>query len=236
MKIHYGFDSIEHIANPVVTVGSFDGVHHGHRMLVDYLSQLAKECDGESVVITFDPHPRQVIKGETRLLSTLSEKLILLAQTPVDHVIVVNFTVEFSKISHAVFVDEYLLGKLGARLVVTGEGHSFGHNKRGNSDTIKELGVDNRFLNRIDNISSTAIRSAIMAGRMSEAATLLGGGYLVELPVTDTHKLMPARGVYRILCSDGTTQREVHIESGIAQGVPQGAIYILSEAGDIEYS
>lgn len=197
MRIHYGFENLPEIKGAVVTIGSFDGVHRGHRLLITQLCEIAQQSGGESLVVTFEPHPRQLLKGENRLLTTISEKLTLLAETGVDNVIVVNFTHEFSKISHTEFIQDYIIGKLHAAILITGEGHHFGHNRGGDATTLVEHGIQSRQLERYDNISSTQIRATIEQGRMQEAAELLGTtGYLVFTPITDSSKLLPPPGKY----------------------------------------
>jgi len=196
MKVHYGFHGLPPIPSPVVSVGSFDGVHRGHRLLISRLAEIASENRGESVVVTFDPHPRQLLRGENRLLTTLEEKLILLAETELDHVIVVNFTREFSKISADEFMDNYLKERLGAQFFLSGEGHHFGNNRSGNIEAVAQAGLDNQKLIRYDNISSTAIRDAIEQGDMALATDMLAGSYLIITPVTDRSKLLPPPGEY----------------------------------------
>lgn len=206
MQIHYGFDHLPRFRQTVVAVGSFDGVHRGHRLLIDRLNRIANNDlgpDGESVVVTFDPHPRSVLKGENRLLSTLPEKLELLSETEIDHVIVVHFTPEFSRIDSETFTRDYLKGLLKARTVLSGEGHHFGHNRSGSTEMLERDGIRTANLGRYENISSTSIRTAIQEGDMEAAAYMLGGPYLIVTePPHDPTKLLPPPALYRVALPD----------------------------------
>lgn len=224
MQIHYGFDTLPPLRRTAVAVGSFDGVHRGHRLLIQQLNYIAHNDlapDGESVIVTFDPHPRQVLRGDNRLLSTLPEKLELLAETDVDHVVVVHFTREFSRIDSETFTRDYLKGKLHAEAVLSGEGHHFGHNRSGTTDQLKRDGIHTANLGRFENISSTAIRAAIEAGDMTTAAEMLGGPYLIlTTPPHDATKLLPPDGAYRVECSangNGSEITHLHIDNHLFQ-------------------
>lgn len=227
MKVHHGFDNIPAIRNAVVAIGSFDGVHRGHRLLIDEMCELAKSVGGESVIITFDPHPRQLLRGENRLLSTLDEKLTLLAETGIDNVIVVNFTREFSMLSHHQFIEQYIIDKLHTCVLVAGENHHFGHNKEGDAKSLTEYGIRSCNLERFDNISSTQIRTAIERGEINEASALLGSkGYLVRTPVTEKSKLLPPTGMYSIEI-DGIAA-EMRLDDELING-KSGELRILCE-------
>ena len=136
MKIFKGFGEVKSIKNPVVTTGSFDGVHIGHKTILNRLNMLADKYNGESVLITFDPHPRKVLYPDTagkdlKLINSQEEKLDLLEKTGLDNVIIVEFTREFSKITSEEFVRDLLHGILHAKVVVAGFNHHFGFNKEG---------------------------------------------------------------------------------------------------------
>lgn len=202
MKVHYGFDQLPHIKGAVVTMGSFDGVHLGHRLLLEHVCQIARQNSAESMVLTFDPHPREVIHPDLkhRKLSTLREKLFLLSQTGIDHVVVINFTKEFSQTSSVDFIQQYLIDKLQTKIMITGQGHFFGKNKDGDVALLRNQGVEVVDLERFDNISSTMIRDVLEAGDMALADDLLGGGYTVELPLTDSSKIMPPMEAEYVIC------------------------------------
>lgn len=204
MKVFYGFDNLPSITCPVVSIGSFDGVHRGHRLLIGQMNELARERGGESVIITFDPHPRQLLRGENRLLSTIDEKLELLGETAVDNVIVVNFTLEFSRIPYHDFIENYIVALLHAKVLIVGQGHHFGHNRQGSVDVFSEYGIETRRLERYEDISSTQVREVIEGGDMAAAGALLGAkGYLIHLPLTDDSKLLPALGLDYVVDIDG---------------------------------
>lgn len=208
MHIHYGFDDLSLIASSVVSVGSFDGVHRGHRLLIRNLNAQAREMGSESVIVTFDPHPRLVLRGENRLLSTLTEKLALLAQTEIDHVVVVSFTPEFSRISSEEFTRDYLRARLGAVAIISGHEHHFGHNRAGTSASLDGSGLKASHLDRYEQISSTSIRAAIAQGDMRAANHMLERPYLVITSPSEPTKLLPPVGEYQLLI-DGVEQRGV---------------------------
>lgn len=179
MRVFHGFNSLPQFTRPVVTVGSYDGVHLGHRALIDRLVAEARTSGGESIVLTFEPHPR-ITLGRAEgllLLTTLDEKVRLLETLGVDNVIVIPFDRTFSALSGEEFVREYLLHRLGARTLVVGYDHRFGHDRIG-SDAIAGLGL---CVVRVDecevggeHVSSTVIRRLIAEGRIAEAERLLG--------------------------------------------------------------
>lgn len=179
MRIFRGFDSLPHFARPAVTVGSYDGVHLGHRALVERLVSEARALGGESIVLTFDPHPRVTLgRAEgLRLLTTLDEKAALLAELGVDNLIVIPFDRTFSGLSGREFVARYLVGRLGAEVLVAGYNHRFGHDRCHCDDLpddclkivrVEECVADGR------KVSSTVIRSLLDEGKTAEAERLLG--------------------------------------------------------------
>ena len=210
----------------MVTVGSFDGVHSGHRMLLRRVVDIATQHRLRSVVLTFWPHPRQVVEpeGEVRLLlDTLDEKITLLKQTGVDDVIVYPFDKTLSQMSASGFIRDIIIGKLDARYMVVGQDHHFGKGRNGNvqhlpkftakSDVQVEV-VDLKIHNR--KISSSAIRKALLCGDLALANEMLGYEYMISGKVitgnrlgrtigfptanieTPAYKLLPKEGVYRV--------------------------------------
>src|SRR5450759_266565 len=136
MKIFKSFEEAKNIINPVVTTGSFDGVHIGHKTILNRLKMLADKHNGESVLITFDPHPRKVLYPETtgkdlKLINSQEEKLELLEKAGLNNVIIIEFTLGFSKVTSEQFVRDFLYGILHAKVVVVGFNHHFGFNKEG---------------------------------------------------------------------------------------------------------
>lgn len=190
------FRGIEAVREPfeggaVVAVGSFDGVHRGHRMLFDEMRQVAAERAMQAVVVTFEPHPRSVVRGDNRLLSTLDEKLILMEHAGVENVVVVDFTPQFRLLSGEEFLRDILIGRFGLRVIFAGEGHHFGHDRRRGDELYTAYGIEYRIFDRLENISSTAIRDLISSGDMKRAEELLGEPYLVLEPVGEPTKLLP---------------------------------------------
>ncbi len=192
MRIFRGFEELSGIKNPVVTTGSFDGVHIGHKTILNRLKMLAGKYDGESVLITFYPHPRKVLYPETagkdlKLINTQEEKLELLRKAGLDNVIIVEFTRDFSRITCEQFVSEYLSGILKTKVIVVGFNHHFGFNQEGDykhlwnwrekynfeAEEIPEQEVQH------ETVSSTKIRKAIKEGYIQRANAYLDHYYLV---------------------------------------------------------
>lgn len=213
----------------MVTTGTFDGVHLGHRKVINRLKEVAKKSGGETVVLTFDPHPRIVLfpdDTDLRLLNTQQEKVRLLEALDVDHLIVHPFTKDFSRISSVQFVRDILLNGLKTRKLVIGYNHHFGRNREGSFEHLKEFGpmygfdVEEIPAMDVDDIevSSTKIREALKKGDLATATNYLGYRYSLEgrvvkgrqlgktigyptanLEIGDKYKLIPADGVYAVL-------------------------------------
>lgn len=210
MKVVWGFDNPPTLCNAVATVGSYDGVHRGHRVLLDEVIRRAKECGGESVVLTFEPHPRITLGNDEglRLLSTFEEKCRLLERVGIDNVVVIPFDKAFSQLSREEFIDDYLVGKLGIKQLIVGYNHHFGHNKEGNHSFLLQHGALQvveiaQYLADGNKVSSTVIRKALGEGDIALARQMLGHPYIIVgmadergVVVTDRWKLLPADGVY----------------------------------------
>lgn len=230
MKIHRNFDETGNIKNPVVTTGTFDGVHIGHKTILNRLRKLADDINGETVLITFHPHPRKVLYPQgagkdLQLICTRREKINLLKSTGLDHLIIVEFTLEFAKTTSKEFVENILLRKLKAKRIVVGFNHHFGHNREGDYAYLYELAKTHDFEveeipeQDIENetVSSTTIRAALKEGRIQRANAYLDHFYMVMGMLSDGHprcrkigfptyevsieedvKLIPPQGVYAI--------------------------------------
>lgn len=180
MRVFHGFDALPHFVHPAVTVGSYDGVHLGHRTLIERLVAEARANGGESIVLTFEPHPRITLgrAGGLRLLTTLDEKIALLEQLGVDNVIVIPFDRAFSALSGEEFVSDYLIGRVGAETLVAGYNHRFGHDRidcdilaaAGKLKVVKVAQCDVGG----EHVSSTVIRRLVEGGKIAEAERLLG--------------------------------------------------------------
>jgi riboflavin kinase/FMN adenylyltransferase len=192
MKVFNSFESAADIRNAVVTTGTFDGVHIGHKTILDRLNKLAKEVDGESVLITFHPHPRVVLYPDSagkglRLISSREEKIELLRKAGLKNVIVIEFTKEFSRITSEEFVEKYLHGMLKARVVVVGHNHHFGFNQQGDYRQLWDLRGKYGFdaeeipMQEVQNeiVSSTKIREALVEGYIQRANAYLDHYYIV---------------------------------------------------------
>ncbi|HTX88073.1 MAG TPA: adenylyltransferase/cytidyltransferase family protein [Bacteroidales bacterium] len=235
MKLYTDFDQCGLIRNAVVTTGTFDGVHIGHKAILQRLKKLALETGGETVVITFEPHPRKVLYPDTYgkdlyLIHSLREKIRLLEKAGLDHLIVVRFTREFSMISSTDFIREILLKKLHARKIVIGYNHHFGHNREGDFEKLKAMGMEFGFdVEEIpeqeiqhESVSGTRIREALEAGDIRKANRYLDHHYLIlgepvlsrkplagtgisgyRVLIEEESKLIPPDGVYAVSAVDG---------------------------------
>jgi riboflavin kinase/FMN adenylyltransferase len=211
----------------VVTVGTFDGVHRGHWAVLETLVRFARADGLSSTLVTFDPHPLRIVRPEhaPKLLTTPVEKIEMLAQSDVDYVALVQFTKELSTYSPRRFVDEVLLEGLGMRHLVIGYDHGFGRGRSGDVDTLREIGQEVGFAVDVvapvnvdgEPISSSAIRAALAAGDVANAARGLGRPYSLEgtvvrgegagrklgfptanLALRHGDKLVPHEGIYAV--------------------------------------
>lgn len=175
-------DHVTHQSNTVVTVGTFDGVHAGHRAIIDTVAEKAKEKGGRSVLVTFDPHPRDIINpGDAgiKLLTTLEERAEILAELGIDAMVVIPFDRDFSLLSSEEFVRDIIYDKVGVSEFVIGYDHHFGRNREGTIETIERIGKELDFETYVvskrevgaKTVSSTAIRNAISEDGNMELAT-----------------------------------------------------------------
>ena len=211
MRVFRGIESLPALRNAVATMGSFDGVHCGHRELLERVMQRADELQGESVVITFDPHPRYVLgTGEgMQLLSTIEEKIFLLEQIGIDNLIIIPFTLEFSRTSPMEFISS--LAAIGIRSMVVGYNHRFGHNKEGDFEYLSthsgEMEITKVEQQQVagGKVSSTIIRQCIADGDMQRVEQMLARPYIIIGKVGEDgtigdiseNKLLPAVGEYQ---------------------------------------
>lgn len=184
MQIIKGLSKIPAFKNPVVTIGSFDGVHLGHQQVLKGLKEEAKKLDGESIVITFDPHPQQVLHQSIDffLINPIEEKIKLIENEGVDYLIILPFTHEFAGMTFSSFLNEVLVEKIGIKGLVMGPNHSFGKNREGNFDAIAEICKErdiqilpiSEF--KIDDcaVRSAKIRKLIQDREIEEAEKFLG--------------------------------------------------------------
>jgi riboflavin kinase / FMN adenylyltransferase len=219
------------VKNAVVTTGSFDGVHIGHKTILNRLTEIARENGGESTLITFHPHPRKILFPDTagkelRLISSQREKIELLRKVGLNNLIIIPFSLEFSRMSSLDFIRNILVQRLHSHTVVIGFNHHFGHNREGDFSHLYELGKYYNFnveeipQQDIDNetVSSTKIREAIKEGRIQRANAYLDHHYIIiaELERTPT-----------ILDSAGLQIYRVHIDEDVKL-VPSIGVYAIS--------
>ena len=199
MKIHRDLNDF-YAHNPVLTVGTFDGVHLGHRKIIARLHDLAKAINGESVIFTFDPHPRKIVapaESNLRLLTTLDEKIELFEQSGIDHLIVYPFTPEFAQLTYEQFVEQILVGQIHTKSLVVGYDHKFGKGRQGDFEFLKECADRHEFqIEKLDvllvnesNVSSTKIREAIQIGDFETANAFLGYSFVLHGTVVEGQKL-----------------------------------------------
>ena len=199
MKVHRDLNNFN-AHNPVLTIGTFDGVHLGHRKIISRLHDLAASIDGESVIFTFDPHPRKVVSpSETnlRLLTTLDEKIALFEEAGIDHLIVYPFTPEFAKLTYEEFVEQILVGQIHVKSLVVGYDHKFGKGRQGDFDLLKSCADRLDFqIEKLDvllvnesNVSSTKIREAIQVGDFETANAYLGYPFTIHGMVVEGQRL-----------------------------------------------
>ena len=228
MKIHYDIESIPALNITAVTTGTFDGVHLGHKIIIERLIAAARTIGGESVLLTFYPHPRMVLfpdDDQIKMLNTPLEKENLLQASGIDHLVVIPFTKEFSRLSSLEFVRNILSNTLKAKKLVIGYDHHFGRNREGSFTHLLEFGslygfqVEEIPAQDIDHvaISSSKIRQALASGDLNTANSYLGYEYSItgkvikgkqlgrtigyptaNIEINDNYKLIPAIGVYAV--------------------------------------
>jgi riboflavin kinase/FMN adenylyltransferase len=227
MRIYKDLSEVSHDKNSIVTLGTFDGIHLGHRRIIDEVVKKAALLGGRSFLITFYPHPRKIISRENNieLLSTPSEKAKMVESLGIVNMLIIKFTKEFSQLGPDKFIEKYIVGGIGAKEVVIGYDHHFGKGRGGDINSLKKKGKDSGFEVTIipacdidgDAISSTKIRRAISEGDIKHANKYLGRFYTfsgkvirgdkrgrelgfptANLEVENNDKLLPAIGIYAV--------------------------------------
>ena len=236
MRIYNGIDVFPGTHSACLTTGTFDGVHVGHKKILNILTSTAAQKELESVLLTFYPHPRKVLFPEDhglKLINTLNEKLELLELEGIDHVIVQPFSAEFSRHDPVQYIRDILVNKINAKHIVIGYDHRFGRNREGGIDDLKEMssvydfGITEIGAEDINNVkvSSTKIRNALLTNDFSTAATYLGYDYFISgvvvegdkrgrelgfpkanIEIDDDTKLIPNQGVFAVRVQLGTNQ------------------------------
>lgn len=232
MQVHRDLKKLPAFRNAVITIGTFDGVHTGHQHILQQLQEAAHDCNGETVIITFDPHPREVLAGDksVRLLTTLDEKIALLAHWGIHHLVVVPFTREFSELSATAYLEDFLIATFRPHTIIIGYDHRFGHNREGGLELLEAeqekygfrlLEIPQQVIHDAA-VSSTRIRKSLQEGDVGLANALLGYPYFLHgtvvhgdkmgrqlgfptanISLADHRKLIPAQGVYAVTVTVG---------------------------------
>lgn len=227
MHVHFQLESLPVFKNAVITIGTFDGVHTGHQAILKTLLEQASLFEGESIVITFHPHPRRVLSNPDApsLLTSLDERILQFQKHGVNHLVIVPFDPSFSDIQAEDYIHNFLVANFSPKCIVIGYDHRFGKNRQGDFKLLTALGkkydysvceIPETMLNQ-SRISSTEIRNALLNGNINAANELLSypfrlSGIVVEgdklgrtlgyptanLAITDSDKLIPASGVYAV--------------------------------------
>lgn len=202
MKVHRDLNNLPQFINAAITIGTFDGVHSGHLQIINQLKKEAAINNGESVIITFDPHPRMVLNAQKnqqpiKLLNTLSEKIELLSKQKIDHLVVVPFTIEFSNQSAEEYISKFLVSKFHPKTIIIGYDHHFGKGRSGDYKLLEKYQqefnyevkeIPEHVLDHVT-ISSTKIRQALEAGDIQTANECLGYDYFFEGKIIEGNKL-----------------------------------------------
>jgi riboflavin kinase/FMN adenylyltransferase len=228
VKVYYSIEEFKTVNKTAVTIGTFDGVHTGHNVIIEQLKNAATKIGGESVILTFFPHPRMVLypdDNELRLLNTIEERTEMLRRAKIDHLIIHPFSKEFSRLSSTEFVRDILVNKLNVSTLVIGYDHHFGRNREGSFEHLQELAplydfnVEEIAAQEIQqvNISSTKVRISLSNGEILAANQFLGYNYFIKgiviegnkmgrtigfptanIKVDQWYKLVPSKGVYAV--------------------------------------
>ena len=228
MKVYTDIDSLPVFTRAVITTGSFDGVHTGHAQIIAQLLKEAENINGTPVLITFYPHPKQIVQIKDKplfVINTPQEKYVLLQNMGIKNIVVVPFDKSFSELSAQDYINKFLVQKFNPAIVVVGYDHRFGNNREGDFELLKKAGVNNGFevkeipehILKDITISSTKIRNAIQTGNIEMAASYLGYDYFfsgkviqgnrlgrtigyptANVFVENENKLIPADGVYAV--------------------------------------
>lgn len=228
MKVYRSLEELPKIENAVVTQGTFDGVHAAHKVIINRIKEIATKTGGQSVLITYNPHPRMVLFPNDhglKLLNTLDEKINYLANEGINHLVILPFTTEFSRLSSLQFIRDIIVNKIGTKHLVIGYNHRFGRNREGSFEHLKEFSglygfnvveIPEQDINNVS-VSSTKIRESLINGNVTAASKYLDKYYQISgivmegnklgrtigyptanIFVTDEYKLIPADGVYAV--------------------------------------
>ena len=232
MTVYTNLQELPIFNNAVITIGTFDGVHYGHQQILELMKSAAKKVNGETVIITFHPHPRKIIgnhKAPVYLLNTLDEKITLLEKHGINHLVIVPFTEKFAQQLAEDYIAEFLVNTFHPHTIIIGHDHRFGKDRTGDFQLLKdkapEFGYEVKeipgYMLKDITISSTKIREALLIGDIEKAHDLLGYDYFftgkvvegnqlgrtigyptANLQIADENKLIPSNGVYAVLVTN----------------------------------
>lgn len=228
MKIYHHIDEFKAVNGAVVTIGTFDGVHQGHRKIISNIVELAKASGGESVLLTFFPHPRMILHPEDqslKLITTIAEKASLLEKLGVDHLIITPFSRDFSNQTPQEYIENVLVKQIGTKKIVIGYDHRFGKDRSGGLEDLQRLGpvygfdvmeIPEQDINEVA-VSSTRIRTALLQSDIATANTFLGYPFFItgkvirgdqigrqigyptaNIQPLETYKLIPGDGIFAV--------------------------------------
>jgi riboflavin kinase/FMN adenylyltransferase len=240
MKIYHHIDEFTPIKNAVVTIGTFDGVHVGHRKIIGRIKELAETTSGETVLLTFFPHPRMILHPEDdkiKLINTIDEKAELLGQLGIGHLIITPFSRDFSNQSAEAYIRDVLVNKIGTKKIVIGYDHRFGKDREGGLNDLLRLGpvydfevveIPEQDINEVA-ISSTQIRTCLLDGQIETANTFLGYPFFITGTVIRGDQLGRKMGYptanivveerYKLIPGDGIFAAKVKVEDKVYKGM-----------------
>lgn len=257
MKIYNHIDEFQKLANAVVTIGTFDGVHIGHQKIITRLQEVASQTGGETVILTFFPHPRMILHPEDvniKLITTMKEKAELLEKLGIDHLIITPFTRDFSNLSPQEYIKNILVDKIGTSQIVMGYDHRFGKDREGGLEYLQKLapiyGYEVEEIPEQDihdmAVSSTKIRNSLLSGDVDLASDFLGHlfhltgkvikgdqigrqlGYpTANLFIEETYKLIPSDGIYAVTVE--VEGLNLKVESGGSDKNPYSSELLISQ-------
>ena len=226
MKIYHNIDEFTAVKNAVVTIGTFDGVHIGHRKIIARIKELAEECGGETVLLTFFPHPRMILHPEDesiKMINTINEKAALLEELGIDHLIITPFSRDFSNQTPEDYIRDILVNKIGTKKIVIGYDHRFGKDRQGGLADLLKLApvygfevieIPEQDINDVA-VSSTRIRTALLNDEVELANEFLGYPFFItgkvvrgdqigrqigyptaNIVIGESYKLIPADGIF----------------------------------------
>ena len=240
VKVYNSIEEFSTSNKTAVTTGTFDGVHTGHKVIIEQLKRAAEKINGESVILTFFPHPRMVLypdDTDLRLLNTINERISMLEKTGIDHLIIHPFSKEFSRLSSTEFVRDILVNQLNVSTLVIGYDHHFGRNREGSFKHLEELAplynfkVEEISAQEIQqvNISSTKVRNSLLNGETYAANQFLGYNYFIKGTVVDGEKTgrkigFPTANIeinewYKLIPSSGVYAVKVKVENTTFNGM-----------------